>query len=138
MLAVYSTTIKKKTDVCGTLQLNRKDLPQDLKTKKLKKGEIIGYQGGKVTVLRGKGGKKDANLISRIHTIEMREVTNKREKTKSRSKCVIDCSDTMGGACKVNQHLTVYSTPRKRRRKYYKISFPFIGLGFVEFLHFVQ
>ncbi|GBL99484.1 hypothetical protein AVEN_142414-1, partial [Araneus ventricosus] len=38
------TLIKRKTDVCGTLRLNRKDLSQDPKTKKLKKVEIIAYQ----------------------------------------------------------------------------------------------
>ena len=75
-LGLADTLVKRKTDVCGTLRLKRKDLPRDLKTIKLKKGEIIGYQRGKVTVLKWKD-KKDVSLISTIRTIKMQDVINK-------------------------------------------------------------
>ena len=93
------TLVKRKTDMCGTLRLNRKDLHRDLKTIILKKGEIIWYERGKVTVMKWKDNKKDVS--STIHTIEMQDMTNNRRETKSRLKCVVEYNDKMGGADKV-------------------------------------
>ncbi|GFS32428.1 piggyBac transposable element-derived protein 4 [Trichonephila inaurata madagascariensis] len=36
--------LKSKTDFFGTLRPNRKDLPKQLKTEKLKKGDLLAYQ----------------------------------------------------------------------------------------------
>ncbi|KAJ8946779.1 hypothetical protein NQ318_018989 [Aromia moschata] len=48
-----------KTDVYGTLRLSRKEVPNELKSKKLKKGETASYQRGKVTILKWKDKKRN-------------------------------------------------------------------------------
>lgn len=102
------------TDVYGTVQLKRKDMP----SLKLKKGEIVGYQRGKVTAMKWKD-KKDISLLSTIHSLEIVD-TEKRGEIKKKPKCVVDYNDTMGGVDRVDQHLADYALPRKRGKKYYK------------------
>lgn len=110
--------ISKQTDVYGTLRATRKEVPKELKNKKLNKGEIIAYQRGKVTVLKWKD-KKDVALISTVHSMATQEVVVKGERIQ-RPTLVIDYNDTMGGVDRVDQHLSDYVIPRKRGKKYYK------------------
>ncbi|KAJ8953373.1 hypothetical protein NQ318_023490 [Aromia moschata] len=107
-----------KTDVYGTLKLSRKEVPNELKSKKLKKGETASYQRGKVTILKWKD-KKEIALISTVHSNTCVEI-EKRGETKVKPKVVVDYNDTMGGVHRVDQHLADYSLPRKRGKKYYK------------------
>ncbi|GFS32577.1 hypothetical protein TNIN_356861 [Trichonephila inaurata madagascariensis] len=44
--------LKPKTDFFGTLRPNRKDLPKELKTEKLKKEDLLAYQRGKMMTMR--------------------------------------------------------------------------------------
>ena len=44
--------IQHSTDCVGTLKLNRKNIPEEVKDKKLKKGEIIERHSGPVKVLK--------------------------------------------------------------------------------------
>lgn len=113
--------IKQKTDTYGTLRLNRKDVPLELQKKKLKKGETIAFQRGKVMVLKWKD-KKDVCLLSTVHNPQM-EATRKSDRegnAKCKPKVVIDYNDTMGGVDRLDQHLHDYPTTRKRGKKYYK------------------
>ncbi|XP_035229926.1 piggyBac transposable element-derived protein 4-like [Stegodyphus dumicola] len=63
--------LKSKTDFFGTLRPNRKDLPKELKTKKLKKGDLLAYQRGKMMIMRWRD-KKYVHFISSIHNPEIR------------------------------------------------------------------
>lgn len=110
--------IGKKTDVYGTLRVSRKEVPKELKNKKLKKGEIIGFQRGKVAVMKWKD-KKDVFLISTIHSISKVEIETRRGRTE-KPQLVLDYNCTMGGVDRVDQHLSSYVVPRKRGKKYYK------------------
>lgn len=115
--------VRQKTDVYGTIKLSRKDLPKemqkkDLKKKKMAKGDIVGFQRGKVTVMAWKD-KKIVSLLSTIHSLRMKDV-EKRGEIRQRPECVVDYNDTMGGVDRVDQHLAAYATPRKRGKKYYK------------------
>ena len=47
-----------KTDCVGTLRLSRKNVPQKVKDKKLKKGEMVAQHSGLVSVLKWKDKKK--------------------------------------------------------------------------------
>jgi len=55
-----------KTDCVGTLCLSRKYVPQRVKEKKLKKGELVAQHSGPVSVLKWKD-KKDVTMISTYH-----------------------------------------------------------------------
>ena len=114
--------VQHQTDIYGTVKPTRKEMPEDLRKAKLKKGEVSAYERGKVTVLRWKD-KKDVNLLSTIHNAEIVNV-EKRGVVKSKPKLVLEYNNTMGGVDKVDQHLTDYPVPRKRGKKYYKKIFP--------------
>ncbi|GFQ67635.1 piggyBac transposable element-derived protein 4 [Trichonephila clavata] len=64
------TLVKYKTDSYGTINLNRKEVPSYVKSKKLKKGETVAFRRGKALILKWKD-KKDVSLISTIHNSEM-------------------------------------------------------------------
>ncbi|KAF2886747.1 hypothetical protein ILUMI_19426, partial [Ignelater luminosus] len=50
--------VSRKTDVYGTLRANRKEVPKELSTTKILKGEVIGFQRGKVAVMKWKDKKE--------------------------------------------------------------------------------
>ncbi|KAF2885883.1 hypothetical protein ILUMI_20291 [Ignelater luminosus] len=110
--------VSKKTDVYGTLRANRKEVPKELSTTKILKGEVIGFQRGKVAVMKWKD-KKEICLLSSIHSVETVNL-QKRGETISKPKLVHEYNDTMGGVDRVDQHLADYTLPRKRGKKYYK------------------
>ena len=60
-----------KTDCVGTLRPSRKDVPQIVKEKRLKKGELVAQHSGPVFVLKWKD-KKEVTMISMYHGEETR------------------------------------------------------------------
>lgn len=107
--------IKEKTDTYGTVRLNRKEVPVELQKKKLKKGEMIAFQRGKVMLLKWQD-KKAVCLLSTVHNPQM-EATKKIDREGnaiSKPKVVIDYNNTMGGVDRLDQHLHDYPTTRKR------------------------
>ncbi|KAG8233326.1 hypothetical protein J437_LFUL017304 [Ladona fulva] len=93
-------------------------MPEQLKRKKLKKGEVADFQKGKIMVLRWKD-KKEVTLLSTVHNNEM-QVVEKRGLVVRKPSVVLDYNQTMGSVDKVDQHLADYRIPRKREKKYYK------------------
>ncbi|GFY69365.1 piggyBac transposable element-derived protein 4 [Trichonephila inaurata madagascariensis] len=68
--------LKSKTDFFGTLRLNKKDLLKELKTRKLKRGDLLAYHRGKMMTMRWRD-KKYVHFISSIHNPEIVKVPNK-------------------------------------------------------------
>jgi len=60
LLALSQRLKSLKTDCVGTLNPSRKDVPQIVKEKKLKKGELVAEHSGPVSVLKWKD-KKEKN-----------------------------------------------------------------------------
>lgn len=110
--------ILNSTDSYGTVKVTRKEMPQSLRNKKLRKGEIAAERRGKVLAMRWKD-KKDVVLLSTIHTMDMVE-TEKRTKKIIKPKLVLDYNDTMGGVDRADQRMASYPIPRKQGKKYYK------------------
>ena len=110
--------IKNKTDIYGTLRMTRKEVPQELKQAKLKKGEVVAYQRGKTMAIRWKD-KKDVAMLSTIHNSSMQDVVTRQGVVK-KPKVVCEYNFTMGGVDKVDQQLVDYPITRKRGKKYYK------------------
>lgn len=111
--------IKKKTDLCGTMRSNRKNLPVELRNQKLKKGEVIAFQKGKICALKWKD-KKEICLISTTHNSSMVELTNKRKEKIMKPLVVVHYNNNMGGVDKSDQCLSYYPVMRNKQRKYYK------------------
>lgn len=112
------TLIKYKTDSYGTINLNRKEVPNYVKAKKLKKGDTVAFRRGKALIMKWKD-KKDVSLISTIHNTEMCAANTFTEE-KLKPKVVVDYNDTMGGVDRADQNLAPYAIPRKYGKKYYK------------------
>ena len=110
--------ISNKTDVYGTLRQNRKNLPPAIKNQKLKNGELVAFQKGKICVMKWQD-KKPVCMISTVHNGEIIEM-QKRGKIVSKPKAVFDYNHTMGGVDKSDQCLAYYPTMRNQQRKYYK------------------
>ena len=51
-----------KTDCVGSLRLSRKDVPERVKEKKLKKGELVAPHSGPVSVLKWKDKRRDSDF----------------------------------------------------------------------------
>ncbi|GBM15692.1 PiggyBac transposable element-derived protein 4 [Araneus ventricosus] len=123
------TLLSNRTDVYGTLRSHRRGIPQEIKSRILKKGEIIGFQKGKMCILKYMD-KKPICMLSTIHTINFVEQCKKKKKKKSngdvediitkKPKAILDYNRTMGGVHMADQCLSYYPTVRNQQKKYYK------------------
>ncbi|CAL1288876.1 unnamed protein product [Larinioides sclopetarius] len=68
-----------RTDVYGTLRSQRRGIPQEIRSRNLKRGEIIGYQKCKMCVFKYMN-KKPICMLSTIHTIYFVEQCKKKKK----------------------------------------------------------
>jgi len=85
-----------KTDCVGTRRLSRKDIPQRVKEKKLKKGELVAQRSGPVSVLKWKD-KKEMTMISTYHGEEKRMKQTKCRQGKQKPVSVLDYNENVGG-----------------------------------------
>jgi len=76
------------TDCVGTLKLNRKNVPKEVKDKNLEKREIIARYLGPVTVLKWRD-KRNVTMVSTYHSVDTQRVSNKGKETE-KPLCVID------------------------------------------------
>ena len=87
--------IQHSTDCVGTLKLNRKNVPKEVKDKKLKKGEIIVRHSGPVTVPKW-CDKRSVTMVSTYHSADTHRVSKRGNETE-KPLCVIDYNHNMGG-----------------------------------------
>ena len=83
-----------KTDCIGTLRLSRKDIPQRVKEKKLKK-ELVAQHSGPVSVLKWKD-RREVTMISTYHEEETRMKLMKCGQEKQKPVSVLDYNENMG------------------------------------------
>ncbi|KAG8237447.1 hypothetical protein J437_LFUL015975 [Ladona fulva] len=105
----------KGTDTYGMLRITSKEAPNDLRQKKLKKGEFAACQRGKVMVMKWHD-KKVVSLLSTVHNTEFVDL-EKRGKVSRKLKLVVEYNHTMGGVDRADQHLTNYPIIKKRGGK---------------------
>ncbi|GBN38260.1 PiggyBac transposable element-derived protein 4 [Araneus ventricosus] len=118
--------LSHRTDVYGTLRPNRIGVPEEIKKSTLKKGEIVGFQKGKICVMKYMD-KKPICILSTVHNTIIVEHDKKRKKTHGKSErivskklqAIIDYNLTMGGVDKADQCLSYYATVRNQQKKYY-------------------
>ena len=109
--------IEHSTDCVGTLKLNRRNVPKEVKDKKLEKGEIIARHSGPVTVLKWVE-KRNVTMVSKYHSADTQRVSNKGKETE-KPLCVIDYNHKMGGVNLKDQLLHMYLVERKNMTKWY-------------------
>ncbi|XP_037560458.1 piggyBac transposable element-derived protein 4-like [Dermacentor silvarum] len=111
--------IQHRTDVYGTVRPNRKDMPPDFQTKKLKKGEVQAYQRGKCIALQWRDKKSSLRHEHSAHC-KHGDFKDSKGRDIAKSSIVRDYNHTMGGVDKSDQMLSDYPVPRKRQKIYYK------------------
>jgi len=104
--------IEHSTDCVGTLKLNRKNNPKEVKHKKLEKEEIIARHSGPVTVLKWHD-KRDVSMVSTYHNADTQRVSNKGKETEE-PLCVIDCNHNTGGVNLKDLLLHIYIVEREK------------------------
>jgi len=109
--------IEHFTDCVGTLKLNRKNVPKEVKDKKLEKGEIIARHSGPFTVLKWRD-KRNVTMVSTYHNADTQRISNKDKETE-KPLCVIDYNHNMGGVDLKDQLLHMYMVERKKMTKWY-------------------
>jgi hypothetical protein len=72
--------IEHSANSVGTLKLNRKNVPKEVKDKKLKKGEIIARHSGPVTVLKW-SDERSVTMPSTYHSADTQRVSKKGKET---------------------------------------------------------
>jgi len=109
--------IEFSTDCVGTLKLNRKNVPREVKDKKLEKGDIIVKHSGPVTLLKW-CDKRNVTMVSTYHSADTQRVSNKGKETE-KPFCVTGYDRNMGEADLKDQLLHMYMTKRKKMTKWY-------------------
>ena len=116
---LYDVLLQNRTDAYGTVRPNRRDMPSFFAKKKLKTGEMVAWQKGKMMAMRWRD-KKDVCLLSTVHTTSTATVHTKRGTDVLKPQVVIDYNKTMGGVDRADQAMTFYPAVRKQQKKYYK------------------
>jgi hypothetical protein len=108
---------RQGTNIAGTLQLNRKDGPSNIKNAKLKKGEIIVQQSDGVMVMKWKV-KKEVSFISTFHDASML-TQQKHGIDKKKPDCFVEYNKAMGVVDLKLQELHGYLLESKKGSKWY-------------------
>jgi hypothetical protein len=107
-----------KDDCVGTLCLSRKDIPQRVKDKKLRIGELVAQHSSPVSVLKWKN-KKEMTKISTYHGQETRMKVMKCKHEKQKPASVLDYNENMGGVDLKDHLLQPYVLERKKITRWY-------------------
>ncbi|CAH2209962.1 jg3638, partial [Pararge aegeria aegeria] len=110
--------LQRKTDLCGTLRVNRVDLPWAIKIKKMgpKKGELVARQKDNVTVLKWRD-KRDVAMISTCHDASMQMSSGYRPISKPTA--VLFYNDRKKGI-DLSDQLSSYYDPKRKSLAWYK------------------
>ena len=114
---MFSCDFGPRNDCVGTLKRNRKNVPKEVKDKKLEKGEIMARHSGPVTVLKWRD-KRNVTMVSTYHSANTQRVSSKGKETE-KPLCVIDYNHKMGGVDLKEKLLHMYMVERKKMTKCY-------------------
>lgn len=96
---LFHDLFQRQTGACGTMRVNRKGVPADLKTVKLKKGESVAMTNGTLQLLKWKD-KRDVHMCTTLHSAEFIDVPDKVDRTTGeaiqRPHCIVDYDKYMG------------------------------------------
>ncbi|XP_045765134.1 piggyBac transposable element-derived protein 4-like [Maniola jurtina] len=110
--------IDQETHLVGTIRKNRRQLPKDVVTAKLRKGDFAAAESfDGITMMKWKD-KRDVYVLSTKHSIQFHDI-NKRGKIVSKPKIVVDYNKVKGAVDLADQ-LAAYSTPLRKSLKWHK------------------
>lgn len=134
---LFHDLFHRQTGACGTMRANRKGVPADLKTVKLKKGESVAMTNGTLQLLKWKD-KRDVHMCTTVHTAEFIDVPGRVDRTTGqaiqRPRCIVDYDKYMGAVDRCDQMIS-YPAFKRRTLKWWKKSiFPSAYDGYIECL----
>ena len=103
--------------MCWHTKTEEKDFPEEVKDKKLEKGEIIARHSGPVTVLKWHD-KRYVTMVSTYQNAHTQRVSNKGKETE-KPLCMIDYNHNVGGVDLKDQLLHMYMVEREKMTKWY-------------------
>ena len=125
-VVLAKTLLDKSTYVCGTLRSNRRFIPKEVTSKKLKKGEVVGKQSNDgIKVMKWKD-KRDVLRLTTVpeHTAELSITRDKKnDRDVMKPQCVFDYNDAKKGVDYSDQMSSYYSPLRKTKKWYKKAAF---------------
>ena len=124
----FKQFVKRKTHACGTVRMNRKEMPKDLKPdKKMKRGDSI-FKRAKETLAMIWHDKRDVTMLSTIHTNTFSDTQKKDHTTGENIRkpdIVLDYNKYMGGVDLSDFLTNKYADMRKSLKWYKKLFFSF-------------
>lgn len=109
---------QENTHLVGTLRANRKNNPENVVKKKLKKGEIIASQSNNNVVILKWRDKRDILLIATKHSDQIIEIQKRNKIIKK--PLVVEDYNTGKSYIDRSDQMSSYSTPLKKTIKWYK------------------
>lgn len=111
----------RKTDLCGTIRKNKRNLPEEVVKAKLKRGEQIARQKDNLYTVLKWHDKRDVLMISTCHGDSVSNVTTKRGDV-LKPDVIIDYNDAKKGIDIADQLASFHSPLRKSLTWYKKIA----------------
>ena len=112
---------------CGTFRVNRKGLPQELRQKKMQKGETVTFQDGRLTGVHWMD-KCPVAVLSTIHDASMTTISRRSRsavrgvETIKKSHMIVQYNTYMGGVDIADQ-LVIYYGFSHHSKKWWKRAF---------------
>lgn len=126
--------LDNKTHCTGTLRIDRKNNPPDVKEAKLKKGELIGRYSDGIMIGKWKD-KRDVSYISTQFENKLVDCTNRRGQVKQKPQPIIYYNQFMSGIDRQDQMLSYYPCERKTIRWPTKIVIHIIQMMLINAFH---
>ena len=124
--SLFSTLFQKGTHACGTVRMNRKGLPKNLKPQqKMKKGDSV-FKREKETIAMLWHDKRDVSMISTMHSSSFSDTGKKDRATGEairKPQIVLDYNKYMGGVDLSDFLTNTYADMRKTLKWYKKLIF---------------
>ncbi|KAI4481910.1 hypothetical protein M0802_013850 [Mischocyttarus mexicanus] len=127
---LYRELYNIKTNVCGTVRINRKKMPPELKSHVLQKGEAAIFTTKEMAAIKWKD-KKVVVMLTTMHDLSFVQAGKKNRYTGEKSlkpTAVVDYNQHMGGVDVGDQMLSKLHTVRRCKKSYKKMFFYFIDM----------
>ncbi|XP_014614648.1 PREDICTED: piggyBac transposable element-derived protein 4-like [Polistes canadensis] len=127
---LFRELYKMKTNVCGTVRINRKEMPRELKSHVLQQGEATIFTTKEMVAIKWKD-KKDVVMLTTMHDLSFVEAGKQNRYTGQKTlnpTAVVDYNQYMGGVDVGDQMLSKFHTVRRCKKAYKKMFFYFIDM----------
>ncbi|XP_062570286.1 piggyBac transposable element-derived protein 4-like [Saccostrea cucullata] len=116
---LFHDLFQRRTGACGTMRVNRKGVPADLKTVKLKKGESVAMTNWTLQLLNC---KRDVHMCTTVHNAEFINVPGRVDRTTGQPiqhpRCIVDYDKYMGAVDRCDQ-IIAYPAFKRRTLKWW-------------------